>query len=105
MKKKPTSKSAFFSLRVLTGLSLCTVGVFVTLIAFAAKPAGNTVARQDQPYQAPAQLDVAAGGNVPIYNAQFLPESGRTDQISQQGLVAPDPSWLQAPTQATSCSL
>ena len=48
MKKKPTSKSAFFSQRVLIAFSFCLIGVVLALAAFALYPGGNAFA-QNQP--------------------------------------------------------
>jgi len=44
MKKKLVSKSAFFSLRFLTGFALCSVGVFLAMLVFA---------RSDKPIERP----------------------------------------------------
>ena len=53
MKKKPASKSAFFNPRVLTCFALCSVGVFLALLAFA---------RQDQ-----SGVPALAQGNIPVF--------------------------------------
>ena len=40
MRKKPASQSAFFSLRLILSFLLCSIGVFLTLLAYA--ESGNT---------------------------------------------------------------
>ena len=52
MKKKPSSKSAFFNPRVLTGLASCSIGLLLALLAFALYPCGNALAQGPQQDQA-----------------------------------------------------
>ena len=97
MKKKPASKSAFFNPRVLIGFSFCLLGLVLALLAFAAYPGGNAFARQDQP----AQPEVVAYENLPVFEASASPEVS-IDQVAQENVAAPDRGLIQVPDQ-TSC--
>ena len=48
MKKKSTSRSAFFNPRFLISFAFCAIGAVIALIAFAAYPGGNAFARQEK---------------------------------------------------------
>src|SRR3981081_3909047 len=45
MKKKPASKSAFFTPRVLISFAFCAIGLLLALLAFALYPGGNALAK------------------------------------------------------------
>src|SRR6266496_347266 len=73
MKRKPLSKSAFFNPRFLTGLGLCSIGVFLALLVFA-RP-NQSVEKQNQSLgqqsiptfvgiKSPAQAGVPAIGSI-----------------------------------------
>ncbi len=48
MKKKSTSRSAFFNPRFLISFAFCALGAVIALFAFAAYPGGNAFARQEK---------------------------------------------------------
>src|SRR4051812_13446872 len=92
MKKKSTSKSAFFNLRVLTASMLCLFGVFVALLAsgafsnlFAqtkgAKQAG-AAARQDAPgTQKPDVLHLVGPAHVEnLRSLPYIPSRGEHEE-------------------------
>jgi hypothetical protein len=90
MKKKSTSKSAFFNLRVLLASVLCLFGVFVALLSFGAfsnlsaqtkgaKQAG-AVARQDAPGTQTPQVAQAVGPvcvNMDLRDLPYIPPAPR----------------------------
>src|SRR3954470_188954 len=45
MKKRPASKSAFFTPRIVISLALCATGLLVALLAFSLYPGGYALAR------------------------------------------------------------
>src|SRR5947207_15096290 len=61
MKRKLVSKSAFFSLRFLTGFAFCATGVFLALAVFA-RP-GRPVEQQNQSL---AQQSIPTFGGMPL---------------------------------------
>src|SRR6266496_5621434 len=69
MKRKPLSKSAFFNPRFLTGLGLCSIGVFLALLVFA-RPNQSVekqrVGQQSIPTFVGVALPAPKHGTVPI---------------------------------------
>ena len=74
MKKKPASKSAFFTPRVLITLPFAQSAFFLSLLAFALYPGGNALARQDEPGQ-PLTLAASAGNPLALSNADLVAEA------------------------------
>src|SRR5437764_15133353 len=91
MKKKPASKSAFFTPRVLISLAFCATGVLLTLLAFALYPGGNAFARQDQ-----SSLQAPAPQNLQVPNSTF---SHAQAPVSVQAAIVEDAD-LPAPGSA-----
>src|SRR5438128_5298523 len=76
MKRKPLSKSAFFSLRFLTGFAFCSIGVFLALLVFAHP--NQTVEQQNRSI---------AQENIPTFVGVALPAP--KNAIGPHGTIRP----------------
>src|SRR6267378_2125086 len=85
MKKKSTSQSAFFNLRVLIGLFMALAGASLALVGFGAFPAApgpvSSAARTLQKYNIPTYNPLAKSGDISI-----LPPGFDCSKVRQLGI-------------------
>ena len=90
MKKKSTSKSAFFNLRVLLAFVLGSVGVFLALLGFGIYPGSSAWAqglKQNQKVGGAPQLVPMVGPVSQDLDLRALPEIPQVEEENEQPLM------------------